>query len=106
MKNKAINVLSCRVTLLFVMSVKVSGFKRLKNKYESYPEFEEIYITLKDDQSNCVVDGYYFYEGYLFQDNKFCVPKTSIHDFLVWEIHTGGLSEHFGRNKTIEEVKY
>jgi hypothetical protein len=26
-------------------------------------------------------------------------------DFLIWEIHVGGLSGHFGRNKTIEEVE-
>ena len=26
-------------------------------------------------------------------------------DFLVWEIHAGGLAGHFGRDKTIEEVK-
>lgn len=25
--------------------------------------------------------------------------------FLIWEIHAGGLSGHFGRNKTIEEVE-
>ena len=26
-------------------------------------------------------------------------------DFLVWEIHAGGLVGHFGRDKTIEEVE-
>ena len=68
--------------LLPIISVKVTGFKRLKDEYESYTKFEEIYMTLRDE-SNYVVDGYYFYEGYLFQDNKFCVPKTSVHDFLA-----------------------
>jgi hypothetical protein len=38
------------------------------------------------DESNCVVDGYYLYERYLFQDSKLYVLKTSVHDFLVWEI--------------------
>jgi hypothetical protein len=28
-----------------------------------------------------------------------------VRDFLIWEIHAGGLSGHFGRNKTIEEVE-
>jgi hypothetical protein len=28
-----------------------------------------------------------------------------VRDFLIWEIHVGGLSGHFGRNKTIEEVE-
>ena len=26
-------------------------------------------------------------------------------DFLVWEIHEGGLAGHFGRDKTIGEVE-
>ena len=29
----------------------------------------------------------------------------SVRDFLLWEIHAGGLAGHFGRDKTIEEVE-
>jgi len=36
------DALSRRVTLLSVMSVKVTGFERLKKKNESCLEFEEI----------------------------------------------------------------
>jgi hypothetical protein len=34
------------------------------------------------DESNCVVDGYYFQEWYFFY-NKLCILKTSVHDVLV-----------------------
>jgi hypothetical protein len=26
-------------------------------------------------------------------------------EFLIWKIYAGGISGHFGRNKTIEEVE-
>jgi hypothetical protein len=58
MKNKAANALSRWVTLLSLMSVEATGFERLKEEYESCPEFEEIYLTLKDE-NNRVVDGYH-----------------------------------------------
>ena len=41
----------------------------------------------------------------MFKANKLCIPRISVRDFLVWEVHVGGLSGHFGRDKTIEEVE-
>jgi hypothetical protein len=104
MKNKATDALSRRVTLLSVMSVEVTGFERLKEEYESCSEFGEIFLTLKDENHH-IINGYHLQEGYLFWDNKFCIPKTSMREFLIWEIHVGGLSGYFGRNKTIKEVE-
>lgn len=103
-ENKAADALSRRVTLLFVMSVEVTGFERLKEKYESCSEFGEIYLTLKDENHR-VINGYHLQDGYLFQDNKLYISKTSVREFLIWEIHAVGLSGYFGRNKTIEEVE-
>jgi hypothetical protein len=99
-ENKAIDVLSRRVTLLSVMSVEVTGFKRLKEEYESCSEFLEINLTLKDENHR-VINGYHLQDGYLFWNNKLRIPKTFILEFLIWEIHAGGLSRHFERNKTI-----
>jgi len=104
MENKTANALSRRVMLLSMISVEINGFERLKEEYESCPEFEEIYMTLKDE-NNRVVNGYHLQEGYLFRDNKLYILKTSVREFLIWKIHVGGLSGHFGRNKSIEEVE-
>ncbi|XP_022847564.1 uncharacterized protein LOC111370094 [Olea europaea var. sylvestris] len=104
MENQAADALSCRVSLLSIMSVKVIGFERLKEDYEACPDFKDIFLNLQKGQSGAT-DGFRLEEGYLFRANKLCIPRTSVRDFIVWEIHAGGLAGHFGRDKTIEEVE-
>jgi len=69
MENKTTDVLSWGVTLLSIMSVEVTGFERLKEEYESYSEFKEVFMTLRDE-NNHIVDGYHLQKGYVIQDNK------------------------------------
>ena len=94
-KNKAADALSRRVSLLSVMSVKVTVFERLKDDYESCPDFGELYTSLSN-APRPTLDDYTFQDGYLFKANKLCIPWSSVRDFLVWEIHAGGLASHFG----------
>ena len=94
-ENKATHALSRRVSLLSVMSVKVTRFERLKDDYESCPDFGELYTSLSN-VSRLILDDYTLQEGYLFKANKLCIPWLSVRDFLVWEIHARGLVGHFG----------
>jgi len=48
-ENKVADALSWRVMILIVMSAEVTGFERLREEYESCPDFEKIYVTLWDD---------------------------------------------------------
>jgi len=82
MKNKALDILTHRVTLLSIMSVEFTRFERLKEEYESYLEFEEIYMTLRYE-NNRVIYGYHFQEGYLFQDNNLCILKKLMREFFI-----------------------
>jgi hypothetical protein len=103
-ENKAADALSRRLSLLSIMSVEVTGFERLKEDYDSCPDFGEVYSNLRSTP-HPTRDDYFLQNGYLFKANRLCIPRTSIRDFLVWEIHAGGLAGHFGRDKTIEEVE-
>ena len=103
-ENKAADALSRRVSLLSVMSVNVIGFERLKDDYESCPDFRELYTSLSN-APRPVLDDYTLQDGYLFKANKLCIPRSSVRDFLVWKIHAGGLTSHSGQDKTIEEVE-
>ena len=92
------------MSLLLVMSVKVIGFERLKDDYESCLDFGELYISLSNAPRPILVD-HTLQDGYSFKANKLCIPRSSVREFLVWEIHVGGLAGHFGRDKTIEKVE-
>ena len=87
------------------MSVKVTGFERLKDDYESCPDFGELYTSLINALQP-ILDDYTLQDGYLFKANKLCILWSSMRDFLVWETHARGLTGHFGRDKIIEEVEH
>jgi hypothetical protein len=40
-------------------------------------------------------------DGFLFRENKLCVPNCSMRELLVQESHGGGLMGHFGVTKTL-----
>ena len=46
-ENRVADALSHRRTLLSVMSIEVVGFEKIKDTYESCPDFENIYTCLK-----------------------------------------------------------
>ena len=48
-KNKAADALSHRISLLVAMSVETTGFERIREEYESCPDFGEIYTLLRDE---------------------------------------------------------
>ena len=103
-ENKAADALSRQVTVLSIVSTKVTRFEKLRDEYESCLDFGEIYNALSTEHRS-IVNDHILRDGYLFKANKLCIPRSSMRDFLVWEVHVGGLSRHFGRNKTIEEVE-
>lgn len=72
-KNHGANALSHHSSLLSVMNVKVTGFERLKEKYESCSDFKDIFLTLQSGQSN-TTNGFHLEASYQFKSNKLCIP--------------------------------
>lgn len=91
--NKAANALS-RVFSLSKMFTVVIDFERIKNDYDTCPNFNEVYMVWKDETTP-EIDGYILQDGFLFLGRKLCIPHTSLREFLVWELHASGLARHF-----------
>ena len=78
-------------------------------------------MVFQDDYSSCLDFGIIFTNisigqvkdhtdfllcnGYFFKGVKLCIPRTSLLDFFIWELHAGGLAGHFGRDKIIALVE-
>ena len=70
---------------------------------ESCPDFREIFNLITDGLVQEWYDNF-IQDGYLFKANKLCIPRTSVRDFIIWELQAGGMSGHVGRYKTISSI--
>jgi len=48
---------------------------------------------------------FFRHDGFLFKENKLCVPNCSICELLVSKAHEGGLMGHFGFAKTLDVLR-
>jgi len=69
------------VVILVPMSAEVTKFERLKEEYESCPDFGEIYIMLRDGPTQ-EMDEFLLHDRDLLRFCKLCIPCTSLRDFL------------------------
>jgi len=81
------------------------GFEKIKAEYELCPDFQEIFTLLKKGTTR-EIDNFLLQDGYLFQFHKLCIPRTTVREFLVWELHAEGLAYHFEHNISIEAVEH
>ncbi|XP_078433679.1 uncharacterized protein LOC144704971 [Wolffia australiana] len=103
--NMVADALSRRPLVLNMMKTQVLGFEQLLKDYSGCPNFGKIFAQVRDSTVPSSRD-YYIDYGYLFRGKRLCIPRRSLRDFLVWETHAGGLSGHFGINKTIQEMEH
>ena len=83
--------------LLTTLSNHIIAFDSLKDTYVDDEYFAAIWnkCILKEDARDFVLT-----QGFLFKNNRLCVPRTSLRELLIKEIHSGKLAGHLGQDKT------
>ncbi|GJV16696.1 RNA-directed DNA polymerase [Tanacetum coccineum] len=94
--NKVVDALSRRHALLSKMQVQVIGFEIFKELYGDDPEFSVIWEKCQGQPYQRFV----MQNGFLFRDNRLCIPKCSLRESIIMEGHAGGLAGHFRVDKT------
>ena len=79
-----------------VHEAKVLGFHSIEALCIEDKDFKEVV----DDPST--FGSFTLQYGFLFKENKLCVPKSSLRELIVKEAHGGALADHPVINKTLE----
>jgi hypothetical protein len=99
--NQVADALSRRHSLLSTMEVQVLGFEVLKELYKNDPDFGNVWESCSTGSFN----HFLVQEGFLFKNNRLCIPQCSLRRAIILEVHGGGLAGHFGRDKTLALVQ-
>ena len=99
-ENVVADTLSRRYVLITILDSKLLGFEYIKELYEHDLDFGNVFKACE----NSAFGKFYRHEGFLFRENKLCIPQSSLRELLVREAHSGGLMGHFGIMKTLDTL--
>ncbi|PKU82338.1 hypothetical protein MA16_Dca005343 [Dendrobium catenatum] len=100
--NKAADALSRKSILLTKLQTDLAGLEHLKELYAEDDDFSKIWKQCGD---NVQFEDYSISHGFLFKQNLLCIPKSSWRQFLIREVHGGGLAAHLGRDNTLRQLQ-
>ena len=116
-ENKVADVVSRRQHSLQISQAAITGFDSMPLLYKECPDFWAIWehavlpaarqhgATTETAQTPTPPSDYLWESGYLFFRDRLCILVGSTRDFLIWELHGGGLAGHFGITKTLQAVE-
>lgn len=95
--NKVADALSRRHTLLATFHTTVPGLASIADLYVTDPYFGRIWFEVHyHTRTDFAVQ-----DGFLFRNNKLCIPEGSWHLRIIQELHTEG---HIGGDRTLKMV--
>uniref|UniRef100_A0A2N9I8K8 Reverse transcriptase n=1 Tax=Fagus sylvatica TaxID=28930 RepID=A0A2N9I8K8_FAGSY len=97
-ENIVADALSRRYALISTLNAKLLGFEYVKELYVNDDDFASVFAACE----KAAFGKFYRLDGYLFRENRLCVPNSSMRELLVREAHGGGLMSHFGVRKTLD----
>ncbi|KAL4369427.1 hypothetical protein GQ457_05G022290 [Hibiscus cannabinus] len=100
-ENVVADALSRRYALLSYLDLHlIDWFCIIRELYSADSDFRDKFYACEKG-----ADGkFYRHDGYLFKENRICIPQGSMRDILIREAHEGGLG-HFGVTKTLHTLK-
>ena len=106
--NKIADALSRRALIIQGNQVQVTAFDSMKELYGDDADFKEAFEVCENpairDRNPWL--EYIIHDCLLFKGNQLCIPKCLARETLIKEKHSGGLSGHFGHDKTLEQLKH
>ena len=100
--NRVADALSHRACLLTSFDPELLGMDQIKELYEGDKDFGHVWV--KHARSQPLGDDYLMQDGYLLKNYCLCIPRSSLPDKLVRELHSNDLSGHVGWDKTIASL--
>ena len=81
----------------------ITGFDQIPLLYDNCADFRTVWLNTSLNATT--PNGYRKEAGFLFYLDRLCIPEGSTRDFLIWELHGGGLAGHFGITKTLHALE-
>jgi hypothetical protein len=103
-ENRVADALNRKSLVINSLSMNVPCFIGLPKAYKIDPDFGGLYVRLCS-KPNATEGEYSIHRGFLFKGTRLCIPYTSLREFVIQELHSGGLTGHFRRDKTIGLVE-